>query len=161
MKKLVAIVAAMVLALSAFAMAETVAFNDPAAVRPESIEYPVQGLSWNATTDVKANGEYTIAMIVKNNTNPFMNQCHRQFLTKYMFFPKPLIISLVCITNRKMCRTNDNVIILQSDVFISDLEFTRSHQLVYCIKHSLLILLLRLNQCFCHTQIIRISYLNV
>ena len=73
MKKLVAIVAAMVLALSAFAMAETVAFNDPAAVRPESIEYPVQGLSWNATTDVKANGEYTIAMIVKNNTNPFMN----------------------------------------------------------------------------------------
>lgn len=73
MKKLVAIVAAMVLALSAFAMAETVAFNDPAAVRPESIEYPVQGLSWNATTDVKANGEYTIARIVKNNTNPFMN----------------------------------------------------------------------------------------
>ena len=52
MKKLVAIVAAMVLALSAFAMAETVAFNDPAAVRPESIEYPVQGLSWNATTEI-------------------------------------------------------------------------------------------------------------
>lgn len=74
MKKLMAIAAAsLLLTTSMTAMAEGVAFNDPAAERPESIEYPVEGLSWAATTDVKANGDYTIAMIVKNNTNPFMN----------------------------------------------------------------------------------------
>ena len=74
MKKLIAIAAAsMILTTPVIAMAEPVAFNDPAAQRPESIEYPVQGLSWNVTTDLKANEEYTIAMIVKNNTNPFMN----------------------------------------------------------------------------------------
>ena len=74
MKKLMAIAAAtLLLTTSMTAMAEGVAFNDPAAERPESIEYPVEGLSWAATTDVKVNGDYTIAMIVKNNTNPFMN----------------------------------------------------------------------------------------
>ena len=73
MKKIIAITLALMLILASAALAEAVAFNDPAAVRPETIEYPVQGLSWNATTDVRANEEYTIAMIVKNNTNPFMN----------------------------------------------------------------------------------------
>ena len=75
MKKLISIVLALAMLLSCCsALAETVAFNDPAAVKPESIgEYPVTGLSWSATTDVRANEPYTIAMIVKNNTNPFMN----------------------------------------------------------------------------------------
>lgn len=74
MKKLLVLALVLMLALGqSIAMAETVAFNDPAAVRPETIDYPVQGLSWNVTTDIKADGEYTIAMIVKNNTNPFMN----------------------------------------------------------------------------------------
>ena len=49
-------------------------FKDPAVARPENIDqYPIKGLAWNATTDVRAKGDYTIAMIVKNNTNPFMN----------------------------------------------------------------------------------------
>ena len=53
MKKLMAIAAAtLLLTTSMTAMAEGVAFNDPAAERPESIEYPVEGLSWAATTDV-------------------------------------------------------------------------------------------------------------
>lgn len=75
MKKILSLCLALVMLLSCCsAMAETVAFNDPAAVKPESIgEYPVTGLSWSATTEVKANETYTIAMIVKNNTNPFMN----------------------------------------------------------------------------------------
>ncbi len=74
MKKLIAIaMATFMLQTPAAVMAEAVAFNDPAAVKPETIEYPVEGLSWNATTDIKANEEYTVAMIVKNNTNPFMN----------------------------------------------------------------------------------------
>lgn len=74
MKKRIAIVTALMMLLTpATVMADTIAFNDPEAVRPESIEYPVEGLSWDVTTDVKANEEYTIAMIVKNNTNPFMN----------------------------------------------------------------------------------------
>ena len=75
MKKFLAAVLVLVLTLScgAMAFADGVAFNDPDAVRPESIEYLTTGLSWNATTDVKANKPYTIAMIVKNNTNPFMN----------------------------------------------------------------------------------------
>lgn len=50
------------------------AFKDPKAVRPDSIkEYPITGLAWDAMTKVKASKPYTIAMIVKNNTNPFMN----------------------------------------------------------------------------------------
>lgn len=74
MKKIIAmILTCAMLTVPVSAMAETVAFNDPEAVRPETIEYPVEGLSWDVTTDVKANEEYTIAMIVKNNTNPFMN----------------------------------------------------------------------------------------
>lgn len=74
MKKILAVCLALVLSLtSVAALAQSVAFNDPAAVRPESIEYPVSGLSWSAKTDMKANESYTIAMIVKNNTNPFMN----------------------------------------------------------------------------------------
>ena len=74
MKKMITVaLASMMLMTSVTAMADSVSFNDPNAERPESIEYPVQGLSWNATTDVKANDEYKIAMIVKNNTNPFMN----------------------------------------------------------------------------------------
>ena len=49
-------------------------FKDPSYDRPETMEdYPVIGLAWNAETYVKAEGDYTIAMIVKNNTNPFMN----------------------------------------------------------------------------------------
>lgn len=74
MKKMITFaLASMMLMTSVTAMAETVAFNDPAAVRPETIEYPAEGLSWNVTSDIKANEEYKIAMIVKNNTNPFMN----------------------------------------------------------------------------------------
>ena len=74
MKKLLAICLTLALLVcSAAALAEAVAYNDPAAVRPESIDYPATGLSWNVTTDLKANENYTIAMIVKNNTNPFMN----------------------------------------------------------------------------------------
>lgn len=74
MKKFVAMILALVMCmLTLGAMAESAAFNDPAAVRPESIEYPTTGLSWNATTELKANRPYRIAMIVKNNTNPFMN----------------------------------------------------------------------------------------
>lgn len=74
MKKIITMaLASMMLMTSATAMAESVAFNDPNAERPETIEYPVEGLSWSATTNVKANEEYKIAMIVKNNTNPFMN----------------------------------------------------------------------------------------
>ena len=34
--------------------------------------YPIEGLGWNVTSDVKAEGEYTIACVVKNNTNPWM-----------------------------------------------------------------------------------------
>ena len=75
MKKFVAMILALVMCTFTLgALAEsTVAFNDPAAVRPESIEYPTSGLSWNATTELRANKPYRIAMIVKNNTNPFMN----------------------------------------------------------------------------------------
>lgn len=74
MKKFLTLCLALALLLSlTTAGAETVAFNDPAAVRPESVEYPVTGLSWSATTEVRAKETYTIAMIVKNNTNPFMN----------------------------------------------------------------------------------------
>lgn len=74
MKKILSLCLTFLLLLcAASAGAQSVAFNDPAAVKPESIEYPVTGLSWNATTEVRANEKYTIAMIVKNNTNPFMN----------------------------------------------------------------------------------------
>lgn len=74
MKKLTAVVLALIMSLLTLgALADAVAFNDPAAVRPESIEYPTTGLSWSATTDLRANEPYRIAMIVKNNTNPFMN----------------------------------------------------------------------------------------
>ena len=75
MKKLLSLCLVLLLLLGCgtSALAETIAFNDPAAVKPESIEMPVTGLGWNATTEVKAKENYTIAMIVKNNTNPFMN----------------------------------------------------------------------------------------
>ena len=73
MKKLFALCLTLMLLLGNVAMAQTVAFNDPAAVKPETVAYPVTGLSWAATTTVKAKEPYTIAMIVKNNTNPFMN----------------------------------------------------------------------------------------
>lgn len=36
-------------------------------------KYPINGLGWQVTTDVKAKKPYTIAIIVKNNTNPWMN----------------------------------------------------------------------------------------
>lgn len=49
-------------------------FKDPSIQKPETLDsYPVTGLAWSATTTVKANKKFTIAMIVKNNTNPFMN----------------------------------------------------------------------------------------
>lgn len=74
MRKILGIALVLMLLLgSVAALAQAVPFNDPAAVRPESIEYPVSGLSWAATSSVMANEKYTIAMIVKNNTNPFMN----------------------------------------------------------------------------------------
>ena len=74
MKKILSLCLALVMLLSCCSALAEVAFNDPAAVKPETIgEYPVTGLSWSATTEVKANETYTIAMIVKNNTNPFMN----------------------------------------------------------------------------------------
>ena len=53
---------------------EVQAFKDPNITRPTTLSsYPVKGLAWNATTEVRANEDYKIAMIVKNNTNPFMN----------------------------------------------------------------------------------------
>ncbi len=49
-------------------------FKDPSITKPTSINaYPVDGLAWSVTTTVKAKTNYSIAMIVKNNTNPFMN----------------------------------------------------------------------------------------
>lgn len=36
-------------------------------------EYPIQGLGWKVTSDVKADKPYTIACVVKNNTNPWMS----------------------------------------------------------------------------------------
>lgn len=49
-------------------------FKDPSVAKPATLDsYPVQGLAWSATTNVRAKKNYTIAMIVKNNTNPFMN----------------------------------------------------------------------------------------
>lgn len=37
-----------------------------------NINYPISGLGRKVTTDVRADGEYTIACIVKNSTNPYM-----------------------------------------------------------------------------------------
>ncbi|MCC8189730.1 MAG: sugar ABC transporter substrate-binding protein [Planctomycetes bacterium] len=36
-------------------------------------EYPIKGLGWEVTSDVKADRPYTIAIVLKNNTNPWMN----------------------------------------------------------------------------------------
>ena len=56
MKKILSLCLALVMLLSCCSALAEVAFNDPAAVKPETIgEYPVTGLSWSATTEVKAN----------------------------------------------------------------------------------------------------------
>lgn len=78
MKKLFILMLALVMSLSLFAQgnkeSSTAAFIANEANRPETLdEYPVTGLAYDATTEVKANKKYQIAMIVKNNTNPFMN----------------------------------------------------------------------------------------
>jgi ABC-type sugar transport system substrate-binding protein len=35
--------------------------------------YPISGLGWNVTSNVKPKKRYTLAIVVKNNTNPWMN----------------------------------------------------------------------------------------
>ena len=38
-----------------------------------TIELPVVGIGSTITTDVKAAGDYTICVMTKNSTNPYMN----------------------------------------------------------------------------------------
>ena len=78
MKKAIALVLVVLICAFAFANGtsekKTAAFIANEANRPANLDaYPVTGLAHDATTTVKANKEYQIAMIVKNNTNPFMN----------------------------------------------------------------------------------------
>jgi ribose transport system substrate-binding protein len=48
-----------------------------AAVKPINAKnldsYSIEGLGWNVTTNVKADKPYTIAIVLKNNVNPWMN----------------------------------------------------------------------------------------
>lgn len=92
---------------------KTASFKDPNAKRPDSIkEYPVKGLAWNATTDVKANKPYTIAMIVKNNTNPFMNGVLEGFnkAAKDMGFNAMLLSPATADSNEEQARLVDDMI---------------------------------------------------
>ncbi len=78
MKKIITLLMISLIALSVFAQGGTektkAAFIEHESERPETLDaYPVTGLAFDATTSVKANKKYQIAMIVKNNTNPFMN----------------------------------------------------------------------------------------
>ena len=38
----------------------------------ETFDYPITGLGWEVTTDVKANENYVLACVVKNAVNPYM-----------------------------------------------------------------------------------------
>jgi ribose transport system substrate-binding protein len=38
----------------------------------ENVDYPISGLGWEVTTDVRANKNYQIACVVKNTVNPYM-----------------------------------------------------------------------------------------
>ena len=38
----------------------------------ENVDYPISGVGWEITTDVKADEDYVIAVIVKNTVNPYM-----------------------------------------------------------------------------------------
>lgn len=88
-------------------------FQDPNAVRPTTLdEYPVDGLGWNVTTDVRANSDYTIAMIVKNNTNPFMNGVLQGFqkAAQDMGFTALLLSPATADSNEEQARLVDDMI---------------------------------------------------
>lgn len=89
------------------------AFKDPNAVRPTTLDsYPVEGLAWNVTTDIKASKPYTIAMIVKNNTNPFMNGVLEGFkkAAEDMGFEALLLSPATADNNEEQARLVDDMI---------------------------------------------------
>lgn len=118
MRKLAIVAMVLLLASSVFAAGTTegtaAAFKDPDAVRPEAIEtYPVSGFAWNVTTDVKANEPFTIAMIVKNNTNPFMNGVLEGFAkaAEDMGFEALLLSPATADSNEEQARLVDDMIV--------------------------------------------------
>lgn len=60
--------------LSLFASGKTEQTSVGAQLGSTSLsEYPIEGLGWTTTSSVKAKRKYTIACVVKNNTNPWMS----------------------------------------------------------------------------------------
>lgn len=49
-----------------------VLFGAVAGFAAETFDYPITGLGWEVTTDVKANENYVLACVVKNAVNPYM-----------------------------------------------------------------------------------------
>ncbi len=119
MKKLVlTILLVALIAVSLFAKGATdsqskAAFIKNEANRPKTLDaYPVEGLAYDAKTNVKANKKYQIAMIVKNNTNPFMNGVLTGFsnAAKDAGFEAILLSPAIADNNEEQARLVDDMI---------------------------------------------------
>jgi ABC-type sugar transport system substrate-binding protein len=74
MKRLLLVLVILSFSLAAFAKGGQDAGNVAVAVDAKALDsYPISGLGWNVTSNVKPKKRYTLAIVVKNNTNPWMN----------------------------------------------------------------------------------------
>ena len=65
--------------------------------------------------------------VVYNISDSFMDQSHRKLLSEYLCRSCALIIALICMTDRQMCRSDDYFISLQTDILKCNLKSTGCH----------------------------------
>ena len=98
--------------------------------------YPIEGLGWNVTSDVKADEKYTIACVVKNNTNPWMAGFSGGFekAAESMGF-EPIVLSPAKNDNiEEQARVVDDLIQRQVDgIVISPID---SNGIVPCLERA-------------------------